>query len=134
MTEKPLGIIIALLAIVLLALLGMTVTPTPTPTPTPDYVTVSGTVTVPDGMSVESVTIQLIDESGAIVGSAVTGTDGTFQITSANATAGTYTITAAKGDAAGSVQVGLGLGDNVGIVLSLVRGSAGMDYYKDKGV
>ncbi len=120
---NPVLILLGLIVFIVMILLAMTVTPTPTPTPTPTYITVTGSITVPAGMTPDGATVQLYNESNALVGSTTVGESGAFHFESSSTIPGAYTIIATKGDAAGTIQVGLGYGDNNVGVLSLERGS-----------
>lgn len=109
----------------ILFLLGLTVTPTPTPTETevipPTYVAILGGTEVPEGMTPDGITITLYDEVPTLVGTGVTGADGSFHIISANSTPGTFRIIATKGELHGDTFIGLGPGDNDLGVLSLEK-------------
>lgn len=104
---------IILVIICLIIFLVMLVTPT--------LITVSGTVTTPVGMSPNGTTIQLYNESNVLVGQTTVNDTGIFRVVSSSRIVGNYKIIATNGDAARTVQVGLGYGDNKVGVLALER-------------
>jgi hypothetical protein len=103
------------LAIMVLAVIFLAMLVTPT------LITVSGSVSVPVGMTPNGTIIQLYNESNVLVGQAVVGDSGVFRVVSSRKVAGAYKIVASNGDAARTVQVGLGYGDNPIGVMALER-------------
>lgn len=84
---------------------------------TPTLITVSGTVVTPVGMSPNGTVVQLYNTSGLLVGQQTVGESGAFRVVSSSRLGGTYKITASNGDAARTIQVGVGYGNNdVGVI------------------